>query len=329
MTIRGNNPPMSLNKYKHSVAVLVSDGLGLFEFGIATEVFGLDRPEFDFPWYDYSVVGSTTEPVTATAGIQVIPQFDLSRLLEVDTIVIPSWSTTHSNESEELLDAIVAADIRGTRFLSICSGVFLLARAGLLDGKEVTTHWKHVDKLKQQHPELLINADSIYVDHGNIICSAGSSAGIDACMHLIRRDFGSSVANDVARRLVASPHRVGGQKQFIKAPIEVKPKHTVSAAMEWALERAREPITVGDMAAKVYMSERTFLRRFQETVGCTPSEWLQQIRISKAQELLESTDQGLATIADQSGYQSLETFRAAFKRVTGLSASMYRQRFNV
>ena len=320
---------MSSNKYKHSVAALVSDGLGLFELGIATEVFGLERPEFDFPWYEYSVVSLWGDTVTATAGVQVTPHYDLSRLNDVDTIVIPSWPTNEHIESDELLDTIIAAHQKGTRFLSICSGVFLLARAGLLDGKEVTTHWKHVQKLQQQHPDIVINADSIYVDHGNIICSAGSSAGIDACMHLVRRDYGARIANEVARRLVASPHRVGGQKQFIKAPVEVKPKHTISAAMEWATERTREPITVGDMAAKVYMSERTFLRRFQETVGCTPSEWLQQSRIARAQELLESTDQGLAAIADQAGYQSLETFRAAFKRVTGLSASMYRQRFNV
>ena len=329
MTIVGHNPPMKTDiTQNHSVAILVSDGLGLFEFGIATEIFGLERPEFDFPWYDFSVVSASDMQVRATAGVQVTAEYGLNHLEFVDTIVIPSWRKSNEPESSVVLDAIRSATERGARIISICSGVFLLAAAGLLDGKEVTTHWKHVGRLKALYPNIRVNPDSIYIDHGNIICSAGSSAGIDACMHLVKRDYGASVANDVARRLVASPHRIGGQKQFIKTPLEVKPKHTISVAMEWAIEHLAEPINVKQMANFVHMSERTFLRRFHETVGCTPSEWLQSARVAKAQEYLENSGDKLALIADKSGYQSLETFRTAFKRVTGVSASAYRARFN-
>lgn len=312
---------------KHSVAVLISEGLGLFEFGIATEVFGLDRSEFDFPWYEFEVVYASKKVVTATGGVQVSAKFGLDYLKNVDTIIIPSWSST-APTSTEVIQAIHDAANRNVRLLSICSGVFLLAAAGLLQGKKATTHWRHIAQLRSLYPNVEIEEDALYIDHGNIICSAGSSAGIDACMHLVRRDFGTAVANDVARRLVSHPHRVGGQSQFIPSPIEVKEKHNISEVMEWVLKRISKKVTVKEMASKIHMSERTFLRRFRETTGCTPLEWLQRMRIYKAQELLENTNKSLVSIADKSGYQSIETFRVAFKRVTGLTAGEYRSRFN-
>lgn len=314
---------------KHSVAVLISEGLGLFEFGIATEVFGLARPEFDFPWYDFNVVCAASNSVTATGGVTITADYGLDYLDHVDTIIIPSWQHARNPETTAVTAALRAAAARNTRFLSICSGAFLLAEAGLLDGKRATTHWKHIDNFSALYPAIDIEEDSLYVDQGNIICSAGSSAGIDACMHLVRRDYGAVIANQVARRLVSHPHRIGGQKQFIPSPIQVRDKHTISMAMEWALERLSQKISVVDMASQVHMSERTFLRHFRDTTGSTPMEWLQRMRISHAQELLENSNNTVTSISEKSGYQSIETFRVAFKRVTGLSVSAYKSRFRV
>jgi len=329
MPFVGNILPMiQKTTAKHSVAVLISDGLGLFEFGIATEIFGLARPEFDFPWYDFSVVCTSAKQVTATGGVQVSASKSLDHLKHVDTIIIPSWNTNSPTPPERLIDAINTAANNNTRLLSICSGVFLLAAAGLLEGKKVTTHWKHINKLTRLFPNIEVTEDALYIDHGNIICSAGSSAGIDACMHLVRRDFGTAIANDVARRLVSHPHRTGGQKQFIPKPVQERKNNTISMAMQWATERLSEQIGVAEMAEYVHMSERTFFRHFRATVESTPAQWLQHTRIANAQALLENTNDSMTSIAEQSGYHSMETFRIAFKRVTGLSASAYKSNFN-
>lgn len=331
MTIIGNIPTMSENTVKntspHSVAVLISDGLGTFEFGIAVEIFGLDRPEFDFPWYEFSVVNTQNSEVHACGGIRIASDAMLSSLKQVDTIIIPSWRSVIDDNALEVIKAIQHASKRGTRFLSICSGVFLLAAAGLLNGKKATSHWKHIPKLKALYPEIDIQEDTLYVDQGDIICSAGSAAGIDACLHLVRKDFGTKIANDVARRLVAHPHRDGGQAQFIPQPIAKIERHTMSESMDWALAQIPKKVTVKDMANHAHMSERTFLRRFREAVGNTPIEWLQRSRVYKAQELLETTQASLDDVAQASGYQSSETFRVAFKKMAGVSPGIYRSRF--
>lgn len=331
MTINGNIPPTMKNKpnhqFAHSVAVIISDGLGTFEFGIAVEVFGLSRPEFNFPWYDFKVVNTQKLPVQATGGVRISADAGLTALRKVDTIVIPSWRNSVDDESEAVIREIQKAAKRGVRFLSICSGVFLLAFAGVLDGKKATTHWKHIPRLKALFPQINVEDDALYIDQGNVICSAGSSAGIDACLHLVRKDFGAKVANDVARRLVAHPHRDGGQVQFIPNPVQHTERHGISQSMDWALANMADKITVRDMAAHAFMSERTFLRRFREASGNTPLEWLQKNRVIKAQELLENTQQSMEKVAAEAGYQSSETFRVAFKRVVGIAPGTYRSRF--
>jgi AraC family transcriptional regulator, transcriptional activator FtrA len=220
----------------------------------------------------------------------------------------------------------VRASNRGARCLSICSGVFVLAAAGLLDGKRATTHWRHMADLKRMYPEIDIEEDVLYVDEGNVITSAGSSAGIDACLYLVRRDFGSRIANSVARRLVMPAHRDGGQSQYIAAPVQERPGR-MGAAMDWARKSLANPLDVKTFAKRAAMSERTFLRRFRESVGLSPVDWLQRERMCRARELLEATDGALHAIAEQCGYRSLETFRAAFRRVVGASPSAYRARF--
>lgn len=309
------------------VAVITYDGLCTFEFGIAVEVFGLPRPEFEFPWYEFTVVSSEHRRVRAMGGITVEADAGLETLKDAQTIIIPGWRDRTEHPPEQLIIAIQDASQRGARCISICSGVFVLAAAGLLDGKRATTHWRHMPCLKQLYPEIHIEEDVLYVDEGNIITSAGSAAGIDACLYLIRKDFGSKVANDVARRLVTPPHRDGGQAQFVSTPMQVRPGKSIGLAMDWARERLSDPIKLEDMAASVHKSERTFLRRFRETVGITPMVWLQRERMFKAQELLEVSTVSLADIASQCGYQSLETFRVSFKRTIGTSPAAYRSRF--
>ncbi|MWK57012.1 transcriptional regulator FtrA [Pseudomonas otitidis] len=309
------------------VAILAYDGLCTFEFGIAVEIFGLPRPEFDFPWYRHCIVGLDDGPMRAMGGIQVLADAGLERLAEARTIVIPGWRDRTEVPPERLLAALRGAHARGARLVSICSGVFVLAASGLLDGQRATTHWRYTDELAQRFPAIEVDPDVLYVDAGPLITSAGSAAGIDACLYLVARDFGTQVANTVARRLVMSPQRAGGQAQFIPAPVAQAPRNDLSALMQWARQHLHEPLEVSQLARRVAMSERTFLRRFSEATGMAPKAWLQHERLARARELLESTADGSERIAERCGFRSVESFRVAFRNVVGLPPSAYRERF--
>lgn len=309
------------------VAVIAYDGLCTFEFGIAVEVFGLPRPEFDFPWYDFAVISAEGRRSNAMGGIVVEATTGLAALDQAKTIIVPGWRDRTERPPDKLITAIARASQRGARCLSICSGVFVLAAAGLLHGKRATTHWRHIPELKRLYPQVRVEENMLYVDEGNVITSAGSAAGIDACLHLVRRDFGSQVANSVARRLVMPPHRDGGQAQYVVAPVRERPGRTISQVLDWARKRLAEPLQINELAQHAAMSERTFLRHFREGVGMTPVAWLQRERMFRAQELLEASDGALDDVAVQCGYQSLETFRVAFRRVVGTSPAAYRSRF--
>lgn len=309
------------------VAILAYDGLCTFEFGIAVEIFGLPRPEFDFSWYRHCIVGLDDGPMRAMGGIQVLADAGLERLAEARTIVIPGWRDRTEVPPERLLAALRGAHARGARLVSICSGVFVLAASGLLDGQRATTHWRYTDELAQRFPAIKVDPDVLYVDAGPLITSAGSAAGIDACLHLVARDFGTQVANTVARRLVMSPQRAGGQAQFIPAPVAQAPRNDLSALMQWARQHLHEPLEVSQLARRVAMSERTFLRRFSEATGMTPKAWLQHERLARARELLESTADGSERIAERCGFRSVESFRVAFRNAVGLPPSAYRERF--
>ncbi|MNO74018.1 HTH-type transcriptional regulator CdhR [compost metagenome] len=309
------------------VAILAYDGLCTFEFGIAVEIFGLARPEFDFPWYSHQIAAVDQGPMRAMGGIQVLADGGLELLQEARTIIIPGWRDRQAAVPEELLTALRQAHARGARLLSICSGVFVLAATGLLDGRGATTHWRYTTELAERFPNILVDPNVLYVDSGQLITSAGSAAGIDACLHLVARDFGTQVANSVARRLVMSPQRTGGQAQFIPTPVSPAPRSDLSRVMQWARERLHEPLEVRDLASEAAMSERTFLRRFTEASGQSPKTWLQQERLGRARELLESTDQHTEQIARHCGYRSVESFRVAFRNVVGVPPSVYRERF--
>ncbi|WP_434650602.1 transcriptional regulator FtrA [Pseudomonas sp. D1-2] len=309
------------------VAILAYDGLCTFEFGVAVEIFGLARPEFDFPWYEHRIVAVDEGPMRAMGGFQVLADGGMELLDSARTIVVPGWRIRSGPPSDALLQALRRAHERGARLLSICSGAFVLAATGLLDGLGATTHWRYTDELAERYPAIDVDPDVLYVDSGQVITSAGSAAGIDACLHLVARDFGAQVANTVARRLVMPTQRTGGQAQFIPSPVSRTPRSDLSGVMQWARERLHQPLGVRELASHAAMSERTFLRRFTQASGLSPKAWLQHERLARARELLESTSDNTDIIAQLCGYRSVESFRVAFRSVVGVAPSVYRERF--
>ncbi|WP_236170741.1 transcriptional regulator FtrA [Pseudomonas pseudonitroreducens] len=309
------------------VAILAYDGLCTFEFGIAVEIFGLPRPEFNFPWYSHRVIAVDQGPLRALGGIRVLADGGLEALDTAGTIVVPGWRDRAEAPSAELLQALRKAHGEGARLLSICSGVFILAATGLLNGQRATTHWRYAEELAARYPSIDVDAQVLYVDAGQLITSAGSAAGIDACLHLVARDFGAQVGNSVARRLVMSPQRGGGQAQFIPAPVAQTPRHDLAALLDWARQQLHRSIAVGELASRVAMSERTFLRRFSEATGMTPKAWLQHERMLRARELLESSADSVERIAERCGFGTVESFRNAFRGAAGVAPSAYRERF--
>ena len=308
----------------YQVKALAYDGLCTFEFGIAAELFALQRPEL-VSWYSFQTVALEPE-IHALGGLRIHVDGTIEALSQADIIVLPGWRNPDEQPPEPLLDALRAAHKRGARLFSICSGVFILAAAGLLDGKRATTHWRYKEDLQARYPAIKVQADVLYVEEDGILTSAGSAAGIDAGLHLIRQDFGNAVANTVARRLVLPPHRDGGQAQFIP-PAQPRTGQSLATLMEWVRQNLGRPLPLRALASRAGMSERTFQRRFTAETGIPPMAWLQRERLFHAQALLETTPAPLAEIAHISGYQSIDTFRIAFKRALKTSPAAYRARF--
>ena len=249
----------------------------------------------------------------------------LEALEAADTIVVPGW---YGDPSPAAVAAVRAAHQRGARLVSICSGVFLLAAAGLLDGGEAATHWRYASALAARHPGVKVNADVLYVDAGSVLTSAGSAAGIDLCLHLVRRDHGSQVANAVARRLVIPPHRDGGQAQLIELPMPAHPgDDPIASVMAWALERLDEPLDLEALAGRAYMSVRTFTRRFRKATGTTPGRWLLEQRVRASLPLLEATDASIEAVAGTVGFASAATYRHHFASIMRTSPTGYRRAF--
>src|SRR5882724_5097135 len=311
---------------RHRVAALAYNGLGTFELGIVVELFGLPRPEIP-NWYEFQVCSSDPGPLRATGGIQIVAGRGLSALARADTIVIPGWRTADEEPPRVLVSALIAAYKRGARIVSICSGAFLLAATGLLDGRRATTHWRYVEQLSRRHPRIWIDPDVLYVDEGRIMTSAGSAAGIDLCLHIIRKDFGTLTANRVARRLVVSPHREGGQAQFIDKPVGEQASPWLSHLLHWAQERLHDPITVAQLSKRAGMSKRTLNRRFVEMTGTSPLDWITSLRVRRAKDLLETTALSMEEVADQCGFGSAPTLRHHFRSRVTLSPNAYRARF--
>jgi AraC family transcriptional regulator, transcriptional activator FtrA len=309
------------------VAALVYDQLCSFEFGCAVEIFGLPRPEFGEDWYRFMTCAAEPGPLRALGGITIQTDAGLDALPNAGTIIIPGWKGAEVSPSDELIQMLTQAHSTGTRLLTICSGVFVLAATGLLDGKRVTTHWRYADKLQRLYPRLNVDPNVLYVDEGQILTSAGSAAGLDLCLHLVRRDFGAAIANQVARRLVLAPHRNGGQAQFIERPILRERHDRLADVIASIIARLHEPMSIDSMAELAAMSPRTFMRRFQETTGKTPVEWLIDARVERARELLEHSDLSIEQIAARSGFGTAATLRHHFRRKLQVSPISYRARF--
>lgn len=307
---------------------VVSDPVCAFELGIVTELFGLDRPEIDGPWYELSVVSADPPPLRTLGGLRIEAPCDLAAVAAAGTVVLPGWRSPGEPPPRELLDAVLAAHGAGARLMSICSGVFVLAATGLLDGRRATTHWRYVDLLRTTHADVLVEPDVLYVDEGEILTSAGSAAGIDLGLHLIRRDHGVEVARSVARRLVVPPHREGGQAQFIARPVvEPDASTPIAEILGWAVEHLDGDLSVAALARRSGMSERTFARRFADEVGSTPHRWVSARRVEAARELLETTDLPIDRVADAVGLGSAATLRDLIRRDVRTTPTAYRAAF--
>jgi AraC family transcriptional activator FtrA len=313
------------------VVVLAYDGLCTFEFGVAYEVFGLPRPEMGDEWYRYAVSGTESGPLRAAGGLLVTVDAGLEPLERADLIVVPGWRRIDALVPDPLIKALQEAHRRGARVMSLCSGIAVLAAAGFLNGKRATTHWRYVSTVRDQYPGIRIEPDVLYVDEGDVLTAAGSAAGIDLCLHVVRSDFGPEAANHVARRLVVAPHRDGGQAQFIKTPVpERREGARLGHLLDWMREHLGEHQPVQNLASRAGMSVRTFQRRFERLTGKTPGEWLVMERLLLARDLLENTnDASLEEIAVTVGFGSLATLRHHFRERVGTSPSAYRARFSV
>jgi AraC family transcriptional regulator, transcriptional activator FtrA len=312
----------------HLVAAIAFDGMHPFELAVACEVFGLDRPELGVEWYRFRVCGLTPGPLRTSGGFTMETAYGLEALRRADTIVIPAWADTNVEPEADLLDALRRAHKRGARLMSFCSGAFVLAATGLLDGQRAATHWMYAEKLAARYPAIDVDPSVLYIDGGQILTSAGTAAGIDLCLHVVRQDYGAEIANMVARRMVVPPHRDGGQAQFVTAPVDAcgenEPLHAV---LGWALEHLEQDVSVDDLAERAHMSPRTFARRFRDTTGTSPYQWLLAQRILLAQRLLETTDDPVERIAEQAGFGTAVTLRHHFQQRIGTSPQAYRRTF--
>ena len=312
--------------HNHLVVALAYDRLCTFEFGCVVELFALERPELGVDWYRFAVCASEPGPVRAAGGITVAAPYRLATLDRADTIVIPGWRDPDELPPEPLLKKLRAAHRRGARLCSICSGVFVLAAAGVLDGLTVTTHWRYAERLQARYPALRVNPDALYVDEGQIVTSAGSAAGLDMLLHLVRRDHGGAIANRVAQRLVLPPHRDGGQAQFVPRPVAPGGPDRLAKLIDWMRAHAAEPHTLASLAAQAAMSTRTLQRQFSDATGMSPLAWLIRERVNVAKDMLEAQPAlPLAQVAARAGFGSEESLRRHCRRVAATSPAAYRR----
>jgi transcriptional regulator GlxA family with amidase domain len=309
-----------------SVAVPLIDGVAPFEFGLLCEVFGVDRTEENVPLVDFRVCGETPhEPVpTSVRGVSITPEYGFDALQSVDLVALPA-ARVRDQYPEKLVKALKETD---ATLLSVCSGAFILGAAGLLDDRRCTTHWREVRLFRERFPKAQLDPDVLFVDDGDIITSAGTAAGIDACLHLVRRELGTKIANTIARRMVVAPQRDGGQRQFVELPIPECTSDSLEPVLEHVLDTIADNHTVATMAKLAVMSERTFARRFVGETGTTPNKWLSLQRVLHARRLLEETDLDVDAVAARSGFGTAALLRHHFHRVVGVAPSDYRRTFS-
>jgi transcriptional regulator GlxA family with amidase domain len=313
---------------RHVVAIAVTDAIPVFEFAVPCEVFGIDRSDLVDPWYELRLCAAEPGPLRTSGGLRIETPYGLDDLLAADTVLVPACRRAIQRESPPaLLDVLRRAHARGARMVSICSGAYLLAAAGLLDGRRATTHWMNAADFAHRFPAVKVDPTVLYVDEGDVLTSAGTGSAIDLCLHLVRLDHGAAVANEVARRMVVPPHRDGGQAQFARPLARREAHDDLAPLLEWARQRLDQPLTVTRLAEQARMSPRTLARRFRDTLGTSPLRWLLEQRVRLAQELLETTDEPVELIARRTGFGTAVSLRQHFRRVTSVSPQTYRHVF--
>jgi len=308
----------------HRVVALALPDVVAFDLSVPAQVFG----RYEGP-YAFEACAERAGRVPTTTGFSVHVDRGLEALAQADTVIVPGFDPPAWEVSGAVLAALRAAHARGARLGSICTGAFALAEAGLLDGRRATTHWAHAARLARMYPAVEVDPEVLYVDEGDVVTSAGVAAGIDLCLHLVRRDAGTEAANAIARQIVVAPHRDGGQAQFVDAPLPAADERGLAPTRAWALDRLREPLTVAAMAVHAGCSERTFARRFRSETGTTPLQWLLRERVLHARRLLEATDLAIEDVACEAGFGTAASLRAHFRRSTATSPLAYRRAFRV
>jgi transcriptional regulator GlxA family with amidase domain len=308
----------------HRIAVLALDSVVAFDLSVPAQVFGhVDERER----YALRVCAAQAGPVATSTGFAIVAGHGPEALAWADTVIVPGVGERTATRPAVVLEALRAADARAARIVSICTGAFVLAEAGLLDGRRAATHWRDAATLAERHPAVEVDSDVLWVDDGRVLTSAGVAAGIDLCLHLVRRDLGAEHANRIARRMVVAPHRSGGQAQFVDQPVTGPAGDGLAATCEWMLEHLREPLTVAAMARHAARSERSFARHFLAATGMTPLRWLQAQRVLHARRLLEETDLPVEAVADEAGFGTATSLRTHFARATRTTPAAYRRAF--
>jgi len=306
----------------HHVTVLALPDVVAFDLSTPAQVFGNEPGR-----YVFGVCGPRAGRVATTTGFAIDVPHGLEALAQADTVIVPGLRPADWPPPAVVLDALRDAHARGARVASICTGAFVLAHAGLLDGRRATTHWAHAEQLAEGYPAVTVDPGVLYVDEGDVLTSAGVAAGIDLCLHLLRRDHGAEVANAAARRIVVAPHRDGGQAQFVDTPLPPAGERGLGPTRAWAVQRLREPLTVAAMARHAACSERTFARRFRAETGTTPLQWLLRQRVLHARRLLEATDLPVEDVAGHAGFGTAASLRSHFRRATATTPVAYRRSF--
>jgi len=318
--------PVHTDPVLRDVAVVVLDGVAPFELGVLCEVFGIDRTDDGLPAFDFAVCSPGGRPVRTSVGFDLVPQHDLDRLARADLVAVPAVPQD-VRAPEPVLRALQDAVGRGARVLSVCSGAFVLGDAGLLDDRRCTTHWRYSAALAERFPRAKVDGDVLYVEDGPVITSAGTAAGIDACLHVVREQFGSRVAGALARRMVVPPHRDGGQAQYVETPVAVAPAQSLQPLLEWLQAHLDQEHTVEALAGRALLSPRTFARRFKDETGTTPYAWLSARRVELAAELLEETDEPVERIAVRAGFGGAAAMRHHFLQARATTPQAYRRAF--
>jgi len=311
-----------------TIAVVAFEGISPFHLTVPCVVFAEDRRSIGMPRFDVRVCGLERRRLATSAGFGIDAPHGLEALAEAGTVIVPSWRDPQERPPEKLLTALRSAHVRGARVIGLCLGAFVLAEAGLLDGRRATTHWAWADEFSRRFPQVSLDASALYIDEGEVLTSAGTAAGIDCCLYLIREQLGAEIANRLARRLVVSPHRPGGQAQFIEQPV---PRDgggdRLRATLDWASRRLGEPLSVEELAAHSVMSTRTFTRRFRAATGTTFKRWLIEQRLTRARQLLETTDLPIERVAIGAGFGTALSMRLHFSSNIGTSPVAYRRSF--